>query len=335
MSINKGPTIRDVAKAAEVSLTTVSDVVNNKGRVDPRTRARVMRAVAEVGWRPKRSARALRSGQTGTIALCLPRRAGRSESWLMSADYDMELTVACAAEAMDTERLLLLAPRPRDLDELARLDVDGVILVDPLADDPTLAMLNLAGMPVVTVDRDLSSAGPWWVGADNQGSATMLLDHLRSRGARGVALFTHDAPWAWFEDTSAGYAKWCAAHGMAPVVRHLDLAAPEASAAAALVELVDAGAKPDAVLAIPYGSALGVLRGARERSLAVPGDLLLASGVDGHALQTSTPPVTAADLRPVEVARAAVALLGRRVNGETDAGPVVIPTQVRVRASTA
>jgi DNA-binding LacI/PurR family transcriptional regulator len=328
------PTIRDVARAAGVSLTTVSDAVNRKGRVDPRTRRRVLQAAADVGWQPKRSARALRSGRTGIIALCLPRGAGRSGSWLMSHDYYMELAAACAATAMDSERLLLLTPRPRRVEELAHLDVDGMIVVDPSEGDPILRTLDEAGVPVVTVDRDLASASTWWVGADNRSSATMLLDHLRERGARRIALFTSSERWAWFEDVGSAYAQWCEAHGVAPLVRDLDLDEPAASAAVAITELLDAADRPDAVLALPYGSALGVIGGARQRGLSVPGDLRVASGVDSHALETFAPPVTAVDLRPVEVARAAVELLSRRIEGAAGGGPIVREVALRVRGST-
>jgi DNA-binding LacI/PurR family transcriptional regulator len=328
------PTIRDVAEAAGVSVTTVSDAVNRKGRVDPETQARVMEAVAEVGWRPLRSARALRSGRTGVIALCLPGGPGRSGLWLMSTDYYMALVAAGAAAAVESDQLLLLSPRPAEIEELAHLDVDGVIVVDPLEGDPALRVLDDGGVPYVTVDRDLASTGTWWVGADNRSSATMLLDHLADRGARTVALFTSEERWAWYDDALAAYVDWCVAHGVEPIIRHLEQETPQGSAAHLMDEVLAEGNVPDAVLALPYRSALGVIESARNRGIAVPDDLLVASGVDGHALETTTPSVTAADLRPAEVAHAAVELLGRRIEGEDGGGPVITETVVRVRAST-
>lgn len=327
------PTIRDVAAAAGVSVTTVSDTVNGKGRVDPTTQARVMKAVSEVGWRPRRSAQSLRSGRNDTIALCLPRRQGSPGSWLMNSDYYMEITAACAAAAMDAEFLLTLAPSPRTRDEVIRLDVGGAIAVDPSENDQTLQLLDESGIAVVSVDRDLARSDMWWVGADNRGSATMLLEHLADGGASSVALLTSGERWAWFDDAHAAYTKWCDHRGVAPVVRHVDLDAPGPSAEVVFGDLLDSGERPDAVLALPYGAALGVIRAAHARQLRVPDDLLVAGGVDGHALETSTPPVTAADLRPVEVARTAVDLLRRRLDGEQVAGPVITEPGLRIRAS--
>jgi DNA-binding LacI/PurR family transcriptional regulator len=332
MTAGRTPTIRDVARAAGVSLTTVSDAINGRGRIHPETRRRVMEAVEEVGWQPKRSARALRSGRSGMIALCLPSGQSRPGSWL-NTDYYMEIMAGCAAEAMNTTGQLLLAHRPRDAREAGRLDVDGVIVTDPIEDDPTLRILDEAGIPFVTVDRDLARDDPWWVGADNRGSVTALLDHLADRGSRTVALFTSRARWAYLEDISEAYAGWCSARNMEPLVREIDLYEPATDAAAAFTEMIDADIRPDGVVAVLQGSALGVIGAAGARGVSVPDDLLVVSGVDGHALETSVPPVTAVNLRPAEVGAAAVDLLRRRIEGEEGIGPVVTDIELRIRGS--
>jgi DNA-binding LacI/PurR family transcriptional regulator len=330
----QAPTIRDVAKAAGVSMTTVSDVVNGKGRVDPVTRERVKQAVLEVGWRPRRSARALRSGNSGVFALCFPRRDHGVGSWLLNADYDMALVAGCAAATVDAGRQLLLAPRPRDVSDLVSLDVDGVILADPQEGDPAITVLNRAGIPVVTVERDLRRTDGWWVECDTLASTHRVLDHLTGQGAERIALITSDAPWAWFEDTSAAYADWCQARGDRPLVRLIDVDDPRRTAAEATRGLLASRQPPDAIFAVPLHAPLGVLEAAAEVGCGVPGDLLLAAGIDAQTLQVSSPPVTAVDLRPLDAARAAVSLLERRIAGEDAAGPVVVETVLVPRTST-
>lgn len=330
----QSPTIRDVARAAGVSMTTVSDVVNGKGRVDPVTRERVKQAVLEVGWRPRRSARALRSGNSGVFALCFPRRDSGVGGWLLNADYDMALVAGCAAATVDAGRQLLLAPRPRDLTDLLSLDVDGVILADPQEGDPAITVLNRAGIPVVTVERDLRRTDGWWVEGDSVASTHRVLDHLTEQGADRIALVTSDAPWAWFEDTSAAFIEWCEARGVRPLVRLIDVEDPRRTAAEAARRLLASRQPPDAIFALPLHAPLGVLDAAAEIGCEVPGDLLLAAGIDAQTLLGSSPPVTAVDLRPLEMARAAVAQLERRVAGEEAAGPVVVETILVPRAST-
>jgi len=68
----KRPTIHDVASAAGVSVTTVSDALNGKGRVDPATRKRVAQVVQSLGYRANRHARGLRSRLSGALGLLLP-----------------------------------------------------------------------------------------------------------------------------------------------------------------------------------------------------------------------------------------------------------------------
>ena len=91
------PTIHDVAKAAGVSITTVSHSLNGKGRVDPATRAQVMQVVRQLGYRANRNAKGLRSGRYDTLALMLPVRADVQADEALSLDFYMSLAAAAAA----------------------------------------------------------------------------------------------------------------------------------------------------------------------------------------------------------------------------------------------
>jgi DNA-binding LacI/PurR family transcriptional regulator len=187
---------------------------------------------------------------------------------------------------------------------------------------------------VVTVERDLRRTDGWWVEGDSVASTHRVLDHLMGQGADRIALVTSDAPWAWFEDTSAAYAEWCEARGVRPLIRLIDVDNPRRTAAEATRKLLASRQPPNAIFALPLHAPLGVLDAAAEIGCNVPGDLLLAAGIDAQTLQVSSPPVTAVDLRPLEAARAAVSLLERRVAGEEAAGPVVVETVLVPRAST-
>ncbi|MEU6696813.1 LacI family DNA-binding transcriptional regulator [Pseudonocardia sp. NPDC046786] len=315
--VRRRPTITDVAAAAGVSVSTVSSAMNGTGRVDPATRERVRATAAELGWRPRRAAQALRSGRTGTVALCIPPDRAHWARWMRDSDYLQQLTVACAASAIEAGLLMLLAPRPSGADELARLDVDGMLLLDPFRDDPVAAACTAAGLALVTVDREPGREDGWWAGNDHSAATLLALDHLDRRGARRVALFSGAEPWAWLEDTRRAYDGWCADRGTAPVVRTLGMDRTIVDAADAARTLP---ADVDAVLALPTDAALGVRR-------AAPG-LAVVSGVDTTAVATAG--ITALDLRPTELGEAAVALLVRRLAGAAP-GPVVVPARLRVR----
>lgn len=329
------PTIKQVAAAAGVSPTTVSDIFNRKGRVDPATRERVLAVIDQLGWRPLNSARSLRTGRRGLIALCLPRRPSSTGSQRLNSDYDMRLTMAAVAAAIERDQLLLIAPPLKSDAEVARLEVDGVILVDPVRDDPSRHALERNGVPFVTVDRDLASDDGWRVGVDNGAAVRNLLDHLVAQGARQVAFVTADSPSAWFADTRAAYDAWCLNRGIPPQISFIDRLAPESAATHATTELLTGGHRPDAILTDIYGAALGVLRSARDCQVAVPDDLLVGSAVDGQAMLAAEPAVTAVDLQPMDVGRAAVLLLAKRIAGNPSTGPVLVGDgHLRVRTST-
>lgn len=328
------PTIREVAELAGVSVTTVSDAMNGKGRVDPDTKARVREAAETVGWTPKRSARALRSGHTGIIAFCLPRRPEGSSPWIMSTDYYLQLAAACAVSAVSSGRFVLLAPGPVNLDDVAGLDVDGAIVVDPTRSDPTVRLFEAAGIPVVTVDRDLGSTSINWVSADNAGATKAVLDHLADGGSERIGLITSEEDLSWLADVLAAYESWCAERGRDVEVHHVNLDDSTAESAALVRHLVDTGELPDALFAVPYGSAVGVVGALGECEIPVPGKVRVAAGVDGPTMTSSNPSITAVDLAPQAVADAAMRCLVDLLEGGPGIGPILTSATLVVRAST-
>lgn len=328
------PTISDVARAASVSITTVSDAMSGKGRVDPATRQRVLDAAAAAGWKPRRSARALRSGRTGIVALCIPAERSSWANWMRHSDYFQHLSAACAAAAVDRGRMLLLAPRPADAAELDALDVDGLLVADPGRDDPVVQLCLEASVPVVTIDRQPGDTGPWWAGNDHAAGAGRALDHLHERGSRRIALLTSSAPWAWFDDTLRAYREWCAAAGADPIVADVDLDETIASSGAVFGALLDRDDTIDGVLVLPTHGAIGAVQAVQQRGRRVPDDVRVVAGVDSMAVATSG--ITALDLRPAALGEAAVGLLERRIRSSPTgpaASPELVESALQVRSS--
>ncbi|GAA5068021.1 DNA-binding LacI/PurR family transcriptional regulator [Thermocatellispora tengchongensis] len=326
------PGIKDVAGAAGVSVTTVSHVLNGKGRVDAATRARVAEAAERLGYRPNSNARGLRSGRTDTIAMLLPAGADAHDHHVLAVDYYLSLTMKTVEAAFERDQALLQLPPLRRLDDLRRFGIDGGIVLDPVPGDGRVAMFHRLGLPVVTVGRDITRPDdPWWVAADSAASTRTVLEHFAAGGARRVAMLSVDIEWSWFADAERTYVEWAAERGCEPI---LVLARPDrrdssaASAAAALLDL-----RPDAVYVPPQWLATGLLRLARDRGVRVPDDLLVAVGVDSHLARTSEPALTAVDLDPARTAREAVDLLMHRIEGGPPGDPRVIPVTLHPRGS--
>lgn len=334
-------TIKEVAAAAGVSPTTVSHTLSGKRRVDPETRARVVETADRLGYRANRTARALRAGGTSTIAFMLPDQAAGTVDGeielreMLDLEYYMRIASAAATTAFGEGHALLLTPRVEDRAQLDALGFDGAIVCDPVRNDRRLRQLDAAGIPAVTIERELGQPEHrWYVAGDNRQNMRRLLDHLEAVGARRIALLSTVGDWAWAAESEEAFTDWSAERGLTPVIEPTSLRDLERSAYERTTELLARDPRPDAIVALGADYPSGVLRAARDRGLQVPRDLLVAAGIDGGNVRHSHPPVTAIDLQPGLQGEAAARLLIARLRGEDIPRPCTTPSLLHVRAST-
>jgi DNA-binding LacI/PurR family transcriptional regulator len=195
-------TIRDVAAAAGVSITTVSRALNESGRVGPATRDRVLDAAQQLGYEPNDLARSLHGKATGTIAVLVPD---------ITNPFFPELVNGVQEVANEHGRLLLLCQTSEDagiavqeLLHLRRKRVDGVVLVGGLAGGEDLSAA-LAGMPIVTVDRDTSVDDAWVVRSNHRLGGRLATEHLIELGHERIAHIGGPADLSVAEDRHDGY----------------------------------------------------------------------------------------------------------------------------------
>ncbi|WP_246868746.1 LacI family DNA-binding transcriptional regulator [Saccharopolyspora sp. ASAGF58] len=141
------PTIADVARAAGVSRTTESHALNGIGKVDPRTRERVAKVAAELGYHPSLRAQRLRHGQSRTIGLVssMPVAVAGGPSRL---GFFMEVAASAAETSLLHGFALVLVPPVESDPPLDSLDIDGAIVVEPDENDPTTKRLQARGVPI-------------------------------------------------------------------------------------------------------------------------------------------------------------------------------------------
>ncbi|CAM5665669.1 LacI family transcriptional regulator [Streptomyces microflavus] len=346
-------TLLDVARAAGVSKSTVSDALQGSGRVAEATRERVRAVAEQLGYRPNSAARRLRRSSTGAIGLHLPQTATR-------LDYYMNLAFGAVARAQEEGLdVVLLAPAGGASGRVASR-VDGLLVIDPEVGDSAVPGLLDAGVPVVTGERYLGPAATpsGAVICDNAASLTALLDHVTERGARHPAVLAPAGTSAWATALRATAASWGQEHGVAVALRTVPFAATPQEAEETTLALLRTDPAVDAVICAPDGAAPGVLRAAATagRTVGTVSDrttgsttsgrttgsttsdptagsttsgrtgeagahprtpLLVASCVDGTATRSAEPPVTAVDLRPAAYGRACAELLCDILAGRT------------------
>ena len=332
--------IKDVAREAGVSVTTVSHALNDKGRLNPGTRARVREVADRLGYRPNPAARSLVSGRTGLIAV-LPSLPQAPQLSFGDFGYFTELIVAATDVAVSKDWALVVAP-PSSADHVwDRVPLDGLIVTDPITGDPTLPVLRDRGIPFVTISQDPDvPEGDAVVACEARECTVALLDHFLERGARRIGFLSAPGITAFLASTEATYAAWCAEHGQEPVEEILDLTEldrdPSGGLARAVERLFDREDAPDAVYAPLEIVGIDVHRTIRDMRLRIPDDVLLATTHDrGQALMTN-PPITTIEWDYREVGRRAASLLIDLVEGSRSAPTVeTVPGRIMPRASTA
>ena len=314
-----------VAARAGVSGQTVSRVVNESPRVDPDTRARVENAMAELGYRPHRAARALRTGRSQTIGLVVTTLATVGNSRMLQAASEAAaargyaLTVVTAADGVASA-----------FDRLVEQEVDGAIVLNEAS-----AQVSAEGPPrdlrLVVVDAP-SGAGFVAVHSDHRGGAAAATARLLELGHDTVHHLAGPADSYAAAERERGWRETLAAAGVEPpeLVRG-DWSADAGFAAG------DALAAASAVFCANDQMALGLLRALTESGRRVPEDVSVIGFDDVPDAANYRPPLTTIRQDFGALAQRAVGALVAEIEGEDADGAAasVVPTRLVERASTA
>ncbi|GIF76107.1 LacI family DNA-binding transcriptional regulator [Asanoa siamensis] len=323
--------LKDVAERAGVSVKTVSNVVNGYAHVRPETRARVEEALAELNYRPNLSARSLRSGRTGVIALAVPE---------LDIPYFAELA-RHVVDAAATHDWTVLIDQTGGVPERERVVADGVRgqLIDGLIFSPlalTGAELARRADPrpmVLLGERD--DHGPLdHVAVDNVAAAREITTHLIASGRRRIAAIGAQRATSGASASMrlTGYKQALAAEGIRFDPRRVASAANwhRADGATAMARLLESGVRPDAVFCFNDTLALGAMRALHEHGLRVPDDVAVAGFDDIEDGRFSVPTLTTVVPDKAEIARLAVELLAKRLATGSDGAPAELTAGYRV-----
>lgn len=321
-------TLRDVALAAKVSTTTVSDSLNGTGSLPAETRRRVRKIAEDMGYRPSVAARSLRNGRTGVLVIAmLPGEVDVESLW--HVDYFMRVMAGAAVAANQRGYFLAVAPAPMQLD----VAHDGLIAVDPAVHDPLLEFARRRGTPVSTVGRTTAAWGSW---IDNDWAAVVVdvLDHLYRGGARRPMLVTQDSNASYLDSVEAEFRSWCGTAGVAARTARIPGALDAATARAAVREILDRRDRPDALFVGLDQVALAAELAALDLGLRVPEDLMLVNLGDGPAVAHAPVPISVVELHAEQMGAAAVRMLVDQIEDNAAPAHEVMPGHLVVRAST-
>jgi LacI family transcriptional regulator len=334
-------TIRDVAEAAGVSLSTVSRALNGGKNVSTRAARDVAAAADRLGYQPDFLARSLRTRTSGLVG-CL----------VSDSSNPLNASIVQAAEARLREAGYLLAVVNTASDpgreraaaaEFRGRRTDGMLVAPgSKANERTWRELAAAGTPVIILDRDPpeDTGDIHWpaVQVDHRGGARVATRYLIGLGHRRIALLTGDAAMRPSRERIAGFRAEFAVAGIEPAGAQVCIQASSMDFAQGdALALLRAENRPTAIIALGTRILAGVLRAARDLKLAVPGDLSVLSVGDTDLAAVHTPAITALRWNLEDVGRAAAELLLQRLRGQGNGfrSSALLPVDLVLRESCA
>jgi DNA-binding LacI/PurR family transcriptional regulator len=323
--------LQDVARRAGVGSATVSRVLNGHAGVKNSTRARVLRAIEELKYRPNLHARTLAAGRTRVLGIVMsnlynPFFADIYRALEVNA-LERGYEISLANTSQDLHKL------PASVHRLLQQKVAG-LGVFPETELETIEELRQAGIPVAIYDAGEAGGNITAIHFDHRRGVKMVVDLLHALGHRHVAyigapvvLHTTEARRQEFLKTAARYSM--ATHAVAP---HADGLAGGREAAR---ELLRSGFSATAIVCVNDWIAVGAIRELRNQGLSVPGDVSV-TGFDNVALaEFSCPSLTTIHIPRAEIGRLVVEALLPDASGAPPAARTIsLDPELVVREST-
>jgi LacI family transcriptional regulator len=296
----KSVTIKDVAREADVSIASVSRVLNGVGRVGEATRTRILSTAERLRYIPHEGARSLITRRTATIGMVLPDLHG---------EFFSEILRGADAAARARGLHLLVSTSHGDPEEAAaalrsmRGRVDGLLLMSPHLDAEFLKRHLPEGLPAMLMNAPAIEGRASFRVRDYEGAATMVR-HLAANGRRRIA---HIAGPAANHDAAERLRGYLAARPQAVddsyVVRG-DFTVRSGYAAGRLLAALDP--MPDAIFAANDMMAAGCMDALRELGIAVPDRIAIGGFDDVPLAGLLRPPLTTMRVNVADLGRQAL-----------------------------
>ncbi|WP_112261181.1 LacI family DNA-binding transcriptional regulator [Lentzea terrae] len=327
-------TIKDVARHAGVSVSTVSYVLSGKRPISTATSQRVRRSIDELGFHPNAGARALASSRTNVLALVVPLRTD------LNVPVIMQFVSSIVASAREHNHDVLLLTKESGADEVHRViasaRADAVVVMDVEAHDPRVPALRELDVPVVLVGVPADPSGLNCVDLDFATSGARTVAHLADLGHSSIGVVgsppaVYDRETGYAARFLSGVTKAARKHD---VTVHIEPCAPTYTALSACLDsMLNHGitglvVHNEAVLA-------DVVLELQRRNKRVPEDVSVIALCPDTIAATQPVPLTSVAIPVDEVGAIAVEMLIRGLAGEQSTEVRLLAPQLTDRGSTA
>ena len=328
-------TIKDVAAKADVSISTVSLVMNERDGVSPDTRKRVLKTAERLGYVATGAARQLATRRTGNIGFVV-----REDHFTRSEPFYTRVFLGTEFEARHHNQYVLLTTIPERYEcgkhtprFLRERNIDGVLIAGKV-DSTFLEEVRGTDMPMVLVDYDADGATSVMI--DNQTGAREAVEHLISSGHERIAFLGADLQHPSLKERLDGYRLALAGAGISqdPSLLFTTLdGKPDRTTGLELGRAVVAS-DATAVFCVNDAVALGVLEVARRKGRDVPGDLAVIGFDDVSGAADAMPPLSTVRVFKEQLGELALRRLTDLLSESPDHTPRYARTSQRIKIST-
>ncbi|KAA3664838.1 MAG: LacI family transcriptional regulator [Chloroflexi bacterium] len=328
-------TIRDVARQAGVSISTVSHVANNTRAVSAESRQRVEEAMAELGYKPNAVARSLRRQQTNSIGMIMPDSANPFFAEVARGIEDSSFTqnysvILCNSDG-DLEKQVAYT------NVLIEKQVAGMVFVSAGVSTELVDDLHRRRVPLVVVDREVPDVEVDTVMTNHYQGGCQATQHLIDLGHKRIACISAGSELSPSTDRVVGYLDTLTKNGIEPddslIVRGDFQYKSGYDAANQLLRLAE---PPTAVFACNDLMAVGCISAAVERGFNVPQDLSVVGFDDVNLAAYTNPPLTTIAQPKREIGVLTIEMLLARIqNLDAPHRSERLDTKLVVRQSTA
>jgi len=327
------PTIIDVAREAKVGVMSVSRVINNHPSVKHSTRAKVMKAIARIGYSPNDAARMLKGHRGRTIGLVVPDLSDFFSSCFHAVQevairHDYQTLVVATGRSVAVEDQQLESIQNR---------VAGLLIVSSGSGRRRLKMIQESGVPVVALDRPVAGLQADAVLVENREGAEQGVRHLIEHGHKKIACVGFDSGSYTVRERIEGYKLAMRNAGLEPILfSHVNTLEDMQALALRWSAGKD---RPTAAFSLKRISSVYLIQALHLHKLRVPDDIAVVGFDDFELAEVLGTPLTVVRQTPTGMARAAAELLFKKIANlqegiaETQTAKMLFPTDLIIRRS--
>jgi LacI family transcriptional regulator len=329
------PTLKDIAKATNLTVASVSRILAGKAKFSAETRERVEAVANALGYRPNRLVSGIQTGRTGLIGAILPIHAEWGAQLLTGLQQELAhhnyvpIALDCPSAAINELEMIY---------HLLDRRVEGIVLFpgDDTLSDEYFDEIHSRHIPLVVVVRRLTRAQCHFVGCNDFQSGKLAAEHLTGLGHRVLGHIGGPRNISTGRERAEGFTQTAMAHSEVSVAQ---VVMPAFTPDEALIEqFLDSHPQITGIFCANEPITFGLYAVAKRRKLNIPGDLSIVSHGNGRAASIVSPPLTSTVENSIEVGREAASILLDLARQKNSSQPIIekqIWTELIVRESTA